>query len=179
MGLRAFFLRPLGVLIDAKKRKPYCILQYFSYEAKPYYNYAYKNLDMKCAHTWISVVGVHTLAAHGEDILPARDLHRARRAAQHAFLQPEGWLRPTACARRRVSVTNKMAAGTHPRDEAHLHVQAQQRVVHGEQRQAVARRQRQVGRRPERQRHRLLRHVLCGPSLPLRLDASSGSSITP
>lgn len=63
-----------------------------------------------------------------------------------------------------------MAAGTHPGDEAHLHVQAQQRVVHGEQRQAVARRQRQVGRRPERQRHRLLRHVLCGPPLPLRLE---------
>lgn len=46
---------------------------------------------------------------------------------------------------------------TDPGDEPALHVQAQQRVVHHEQRQAVARRHGQVGRHPERERHRVRR----------------------
>lgn len=36
--------------------------------------------------TGIGVVGVHAVAGHREDVVAARDLRAARRAAQHALL---------------------------------------------------------------------------------------------
>lgn len=54
-----------------------------------------------------------------------------------------------------------MAMDAYPIDELDFHLEAAQRVVFAEELEVVARRQHQVGCDDERQRHRVLRHVVC------------------